>query len=219
MPASVKAQNTFGGDLQVIFVECQGTSPDVAEAFAWKMKWMGNSAMWTHDRPISTVGQGLPEVALIGIDGAVLMQGHPGELGKQLEETIASEIAKARKIRAKEPEGELAKARLAQGLLRVRGRIEEGRLEEADQLLSELEKAHKGNAELALERKRLEDPALKAEREASKAWAAFEARVAPAKPFDAANVQKAESLAKKHAGTKTAARAEHFVKLSGVKLY
>lgn len=219
MPASVKAQNTFGADLQVIFVECQGTSPDVAEAFAWKMKWMGNPAMWTHDRPIPTVGQGLPEVALIGIDGTVLMQGYPGDLGKKLEEGIASEIAKARKIRAKEPEGELAKARLAQGLLRVRGRIEEGRLEEADQLLSELEKAHKGNAELALERKRLEDPALKAEREASKAWAAFEARVAPAKPFDAANVQKAESLAKKHAGTKTAARAEHFVKLSGVKLY
>jgi hypothetical protein len=219
VPASVKAQNTFGSELQVIFVECQGTSPDVAEAFAWKMKWMGNPAMWTHDRPIPTAGQGLPEVALIGIDGAVLMQGHPGDLGKKLEEGIASEIAKARKLRAKEPEGELAKARFTQGLLRVRARIEDGRLEEADQLLGELEKANKGNPDLAAERKRLEDPALKEEREASKVWAAFEARVAPLKPFDPANVQKAESLAKRFAGTKTAVRAERFVKLSTVKVY
>ena len=81
MPASVKAQNTFGADLQVIFVECQGTSPDVAEAFAWKMKWMGNNAIWTNERVIPTVGRGLPEVALIGVDGTVLLQEFPDQPG------------------------------------------------------------------------------------------------------------------------------------------
>lgn len=219
MPTSIKAQESWGDELQVIFVECQGTPADTAEAFAWKMKWMGNQAMWTLDRVIPTVGQGLPEVALIGIDGTVLMQGYPGDFGKRLEETIASEVAKAKKLRAKEPEGEVAKSRLARGLLRVRGRIDEGRLEEAADLLGSLEKEFKGNADLAAERKRLEDPALKEEREASKAWASFESRAAKAKPFDAANVQKAESLAKKYPGTRTAQRAERFVKLSQVKLF
>jgi len=218
VPASIKAQESFGEELQVIFVECQGTPPETAEAFAWKMKWMGNPAMWTIDRPIPTVGQGLPEVALIGIDGTVLMQGYPGDFGKKLEETIASEIAKAKKLRAKEPNGDLQKGRLARGLLRLRARIDEGRLEEAATLLAALEKEFKGQAELASERKRLEDPALKEEREAAKAWELFEGRVAKAKPFDSANVQKAQSLAKKFAGTKTALRAERFVRLSQIKL-
>jgi hypothetical protein len=146
------------------------------------------------------------------------MQGYPGDFGKKLEETIASEIAKAKKLRAKEPNGDLQKGRLARGLLRLRARIDEGRLEDAATLLAALEKEFKGQAELASERKRLEDPALKEEREAAKAWELFEGRVAKAKPFDSANVQKAESLAKKFAGTKTALRAERFVRLSQIKL-
>lgn len=109
MPASVKLQETYGDDLQVIFVECQNTPKDVWEAFVWKMKWMGNGAMWTIERPISTTGNGLPETALIGNDGSVLMQGHPGNMGKKLEEAIVAEIKKAKQAPAGTPK-ELEKA-------------------------------------------------------------------------------------------------------------
>ena len=109
MPASIKLQEELGSDVQVIFVECQGTQDDVWEAFAWKMKWMGNDAMWTTERPIPTVGKGLPEVALIGIDGKVIMQGYPGDFGKKFEEAVVAEIKKSKSA----PEGtpkELEKA-------------------------------------------------------------------------------------------------------------
>lgn len=103
MPASIKVQEQFGDDVQVIFVECQGTEKDTYEAFAWKMKWMGNNAIWTNERVIPTVGRGLPEVALIGVDGTVLMQGYPGDFGKQLEETIAAEVKKSKDAPAGSP--------------------------------------------------------------------------------------------------------------------
>jgi len=105
VPASIKIQEQFGDDVQVIFVECQNTTKDVWEAFAWKMKWMGNGAWWTIERPIPTVGQGLPETALIGIDGTVLMQGHPGDFGKKFEEAIAAEIKKSKAAPAGTPKG------------------------------------------------------------------------------------------------------------------
>lgn len=101
MPASVKLQEEYGDDVQVIFVECQNTEKDVFEAFAWKMKWMGNNALWTNERVVPTVGKGLPEVAVIGIDGAILLQGYPGDLGKKLHEAVANEIKKAKEA----PEG------------------------------------------------------------------------------------------------------------------
>lgn len=96
MPASIKLQEEYGDDVQVIFVHCQAPPQDEWESFAWKMKWMGNGALWTEERPLSTVGEGLPEVALIGIDGTVLMQGYPGDFGKKLHEAVASEIKKAK---------------------------------------------------------------------------------------------------------------------------
>jgi hypothetical protein len=96
VPASVKLQEQFGDDVQVLFVECQNTPKDVYEAFAWKMKWMGNGAMWTAERPFPTKGSGLPETALVGIDGSLLMQGNPGDFGKKLEEAVAAEIKKAK---------------------------------------------------------------------------------------------------------------------------
>ncbi len=108
MPASIKLQQKLGDDLQVIFVECQGADVDRYEAFAWSMKWMGTHAMWTHERPIPTKGNGLPESALLGVDGTVLMQGNPMAWGKKLDEAIDKEIKKAKDAPAGTPK-ELAK--------------------------------------------------------------------------------------------------------------
>jgi hypothetical protein len=109
VPASTKLQEKYGDDVQVIFVECQGTSKDVYEAFAWKMKWMGNGAMWTTEPPIPPKGKTLPETALIGVDGQVVLQGNPGDFGKKFEEALAAEVKKAKDAPAGTPK-ELKKA-------------------------------------------------------------------------------------------------------------
>jgi hypothetical protein len=99
----VKLQEQYGDDIQVIFVECQNTPKDVYEAFAWKQKWMGNNAWWTVERPFPTKGTGLPETALVGVDGTILMQGNPGSFGKKFEETIAAEVKKSKSAPASTP--------------------------------------------------------------------------------------------------------------------
>lgn len=109
MPTAVKHQRELGDDLQVIFVECQGADRDTYEAFAWKMKWMGNAAMWTEERPFPTLGDGLPETALIGVDGRVILQGNPAALGKRLNEALAAEIKKSKQA----PEGTPAELKKA----------------------------------------------------------------------------------------------------------
>jgi hypothetical protein len=100
VPAATKLQEEYGDDIQVIFVECQGATREQFEAFAWSMKWMGNNAMWTEERPFATVGGGLPETALIGIYGRIIMQGHPGSYGKKLEAAIEAEIKKSKLFRS-----------------------------------------------------------------------------------------------------------------------
>lgn len=96
MPASLKLQEEYGNDLAVLFVECQGADADTAEAFAWRMKWMATPAMWTTERPFDPEGRGLPAFALLDAEGTLLLSGNPLAMKKQIEETIAVEVKKAK---------------------------------------------------------------------------------------------------------------------------
>ncbi|MFN0007478.1 MAG: hypothetical protein ACKVXR_06175 [Planctomycetota bacterium] len=254
MPASTKLQEKYGEDVQVIFVECQNTPKDTWEAFAWKMKWMGNRSMWTTERPIPTVGKGLPEVALIGVDGEVVLQGYPGDFGKKFDEAVEGEIKKSKEPPAGTPKelkkawqlfhkgdvaGALAEcekvggddalkakdefvARTTARVGRAKWLIDGGHITSAEKLLEALEKGVKADAELAPkvaeQKTRLASAELAQEREADKAFSAFVADVAKKKPFEEANVKRAQQIATKHKGTKAAVRAERFVTLSKVKL-
>jgi hypothetical protein len=245
----------YGDALQVIFVECQGATRDQFEAFVWKQKWMGPAnAMWTEERPFQTLGNGLPETALLGIDGKILLQGYPGNFGKKLEEMLAAEIKKSKDAPAgtaaplKKAWTSFAKGEIAAALAecdklgtdeakaareefaartnarvaRAKWLIENGFLVEAEKHLDRLAKDVKGAPELEslvnAEVTRMNDPALAAERDAGKAVSALFGQIAKKKPFDAPNVQKAESLAEKHAGTKSAERAARFAALSKVRV-
>jgi len=131
VPTAVKHQRELGDDVQVIFVECQGADRDTYEAFAWKMKWMGNSAVWTDERPIPTTGTGLPETALIGVDGKVILQGHPGMLGKKLEDALTAEIKKSKQA----PEGTSNDLKKAWGMF-AKGDVA-GAIAECDQVATD----------------------------------------------------------------------------------
>lgn len=177
MPSALKLQEEYGDALQVLFVECQGSTRDQYEAFAWKMKWMGGRAMWTDERPFATVGNGLPETALVGVDGKILFQGYPD--GK-IEELLAAEVKKAKEAPAgtaaalKKPWSSFLKgdvgpaiaeceklatdeakaardefvARAQRRIARVKKLVEEGLIVEADALVAKLARDVKGAPEL-----------------------------------------------------------------------
>ena len=109
MPATIKLKELYGDALAVIFVESQGASADVAEAFAWRQKWMRIDAMWTGERPVHVEGNTIPKFALIAADGTVLHTGNPLEMKKQIEESIAAEVKKSTTAPDGTPK-ELAKA-------------------------------------------------------------------------------------------------------------
>ena len=254
MPSALKLQEQYGDAIQVIFVECQGASRDQYEAFAWKMKWMGGRAMWTEERPFQTVGNGLPETALLGSDGTILLQGYPGDFGKKLEELIEAEIKKGKDAPPDTPaalkpawksfrKGEIAAAiaecdklgtdeaksareefvtLATKRVTRAKWLVDNGYVAEAESLLFDLAKGVKGVTELeekvAAETARLAAPEMAKEREAAKAWSVFVNAVAKKKPFEPANVKKAEGLAEKFAGTKTGERARQFTGLAKIKL-
>lgn len=103
MPASLKLAREFGDDLALIMVESQGSSLEEQEAFAWKRKWMGTQAMWTTERPFDTGAGGLPNFALLSAEGEVLLMGNPSSMHGKIEDAIAAEIAKAKKIPSDTP--------------------------------------------------------------------------------------------------------------------
>lgn len=122
MPASIKLQEEFGDDLQVIFVESQGATRDKAAAFALRQKWVGTNVMWTDERPANSPGRGLPSFILLGNDGEVLLSGNPLAKKKQIEEAIADQVSLAKKApegtpsKLKKAWSELGKGNLAKAL-------------------------------------------------------------------------------------------------------
>jgi hypothetical protein len=92
VPASTKLQETFGDDLQVIFVESQGATPPQAEGFSLARHWLGGRAMWTSEHPFDTGATSLPNFVLIGNDGRILLKGNPLAQPKEIERQIAEQI-------------------------------------------------------------------------------------------------------------------------------
>jgi hypothetical protein len=109
VPASLKLQAEYGSDLAVLFVESQGAEADMAEAFAWRKKWMGTEAMWTTERPLEVEGNMLPKFALLDGEGKLLLSGNPLAMKKQIEEAIAAQVKQSKAAPAGTPE-KLAKA-------------------------------------------------------------------------------------------------------------
>lgn len=98
MPASIKLQEEFGDDLQVIFVESQGANRSKMEGFALRRKWLGTNAMWTTEHPFSMSSRGLPKYALIGADGTIIEEGR--HTNSQTSKLIADEIKSGRQMPA-----------------------------------------------------------------------------------------------------------------------
>lgn len=96
MPSAIKKAREFGDDLAIIFVESQGATQERMERFAWDRGWMGTTSMWTREAPFRTGSRGLPNFALIGADGKILMKGHPMSMQSKVVKAIEEEIKKGK---------------------------------------------------------------------------------------------------------------------------
>lgn len=96
VPAALRLQETFGDELQVVFVEAQGAGSDTALAFALARKWLGGQALWTSEAPFRVPGNMLPKVVLLDSDGRVVLVGQPLDQSKEIERLVGEEISAQR---------------------------------------------------------------------------------------------------------------------------
>jgi acyl-CoA synthetase (AMP-forming)/AMP-acid ligase II len=75
VPASLALQETHGDDLQVVFVEAQGSPAEEIERFALARKWLGGRALWTSEAPVQVAGNALPKFALLDRGGRLILSG------------------------------------------------------------------------------------------------------------------------------------------------
>lgn len=109
VPASLKLQDIYGDDLQVVFVESQAHPSDEVSAFALNQRWLGGRAMWTCEQPFATGFTMLPSFVLLGNDGLVLLKGNPLSMAKEIERQIAEQV----KLRESPPAAAHASVRAA----------------------------------------------------------------------------------------------------------
>lgn len=98
MPAAIKKSIEYGDDLVVLLVESQGTSRPNAEWMQYDKGWMAGNAFWTHERPLDSGARGLPNYVLLGVNGEVLMKGHPMSDKSKIEDAIEEQIKLAKKL-------------------------------------------------------------------------------------------------------------------------
>lgn len=97
VPSAVKLAEEYGDDLVVLFVECQGSTPDKMEGFALKNRWLGRgTAMWTTERVFDLGFDGIPHSALLSPEGEIVLAGMTGDIHGQIEEQVELLVERAK---------------------------------------------------------------------------------------------------------------------------
>jgi hypothetical protein len=94
---SLKLQEEYGEDLQVLFVEAQVGDEAQMTAFALEKGWFGGRAMWTTESPFRLDLKGIPQFGLLGPDGELVLSGHTTAMTSQIDDTIEELVKAARK--------------------------------------------------------------------------------------------------------------------------
>jgi hypothetical protein len=141
-------QEELGDDVTILFVESQGHGADEVENFIYEKKWMNDRSIWTTEHPFDTGAKGIPNYALLGIDGEVLSMGHPMSDHKKIMELIKDQLKLAKKGAKGTPAvcskalGEFEKGEIAAAMKTLDGAAEADK-PEADKLKHSLEtRAH-----------------------------------------------------------------------------
>lgn len=97
VPTALQMAETFGEDVQVILVECQGSSIDEVERFALGKKWVSDHVIWTSEAPFSTGKRTIPCTVVLGVEGDVLFNDNPLSGHATMEELIKAQLKLSRK--------------------------------------------------------------------------------------------------------------------------
>jgi hypothetical protein len=97
VPTAVRLQEELGDQVQILFVEVQGSSPKDIVKKQLQHKWLGGKAMWTSERPFNNGFDGIPNFALLDADGNVVLRGYSNRNHKQIEESIAQMLKASKK--------------------------------------------------------------------------------------------------------------------------
>lgn len=95
MPAALKLKEEYGDDLQIIFVESQGSGYENSVRFALKTGWLEHDVIWSSDYIFSTGSGGLPNFALLDANGTVVLKGFSNSLKGKMEDEIERMVKEA----------------------------------------------------------------------------------------------------------------------------
>jgi hypothetical protein len=115
VPHAYKLQKEHGKDgLVVLLLESQGTDKKedmVGFVMNNFMKYANDEVFITFsESPFNNGLDGLPQAAVVGVDGKLLMVGRPGGWGKKLDEALEGEFKKIKEGWGKSPEAKKARA-------------------------------------------------------------------------------------------------------------
>lgn len=94
---SLKLQEEYGNDLNVLLVEGSRDTDIQVQQFMVKHKWMGGRSLWTRERPFETGLKFIPAAVLLDSSGKVLLIGHPIDLHSQIKDMIDDDLAAKKK--------------------------------------------------------------------------------------------------------------------------
>lgn len=113
MPSAIRHDSEFHSQgLITILVECQGADDRALAAFLWKTFPENRCYTCTGTNVPIPPSRGIPNGALVGVDGTILWAGNPNAGGKQMEQLLATELEKVKKGWGDTPEAKKVRALL-----------------------------------------------------------------------------------------------------------
>lgn len=113
MPTTLRLQDEYGDQLQVVLVESQNTPHDAMIRTALERRWLDERALWTTERVVRTSVSGIPKFVLLDADGRRVLEGHTNAMTSDLHAAVKEQVELARRARRKPRHESLPKVHAA----------------------------------------------------------------------------------------------------------
>lgn len=94
---SLKMQEEYGDQIQVVLVSAGRDTPEQVQQFALAKKWLGGRVMWTNEAPFETGLGYIPAAVLLSSAGEVLLVDNPISAHNKIVDLIEEDLDRAKK--------------------------------------------------------------------------------------------------------------------------
>lgn len=101
MPTTLRLQEEYGDQLQVVLVESQNTPHDQMLRTALERRWLDERAIWTTERVVQTSVSGIPKFVLLDAAGRRVLEGNTNAMTSKLHDAVEEQVELARRARRK----------------------------------------------------------------------------------------------------------------------